>query len=125
MKVYFNTNGTINNIPASDTVFFKNSGNFNYIYLYGIPTGETVKVSYTREDKKAVGPFLASYGNDPEEVYCVIVRVPADALKVAGQLGISILAEHDEIDGETTTTVTQAFAKITATVFDNGAVITP
>ena len=125
MKVYFNENGTINRIPDTDTVFFKNSGNFNYIYLYGLPESQTVKVSYKREDRKRVGPYQASYGTDSESEDCVIVRIPAEALKVAGQLEVSIIAEHDEIEGEETITVTQAFAKIACTVFDNDAVITP
>lgn len=129
MQVYFNANGTINRIPVSDTVLFKNSGNFNYIYLYGIPAGETVTVSYTRQDGKQNGPYQASYGTDPEGASCVVVRIPADALTVAGQLQIFILAQHDiqETVGEQTitTTVRHAYAGITATVFDNEAVVVP
>ena len=125
MQVYFNANGTINRIPVTDTVFFKNSGNNNYIYLYGIPDGQTVTVSYKREDGKRVGPYQASYGNDPDETYCVIIRVPASPLKVAGELEIFILASHEEtIEGEVET-VSSAYASITVKVFDNDAIVTP
>ena len=93
MKIYFNTNGTISRIESS--VLVQNSGNYNYIYIYGITAevGLTVKVSYERPDRRKAGPYLATSGTDDDDVACFIARIPAEALTVDGGLQIYILTE--------------------------------
>ena len=129
MKVYFNTNGTINNIPSDDTKFFQNSGNDQELVLYGIPEGEDVQVTFTRADKVKFGPYLASYDYDNEEVLVVILPMPIEAFEVAGGVRISVLAQHEveeEIGGIITTKlVRHAYAQIGITVYPNDAVVVP
>ena len=127
MKVYFNTNGTIKNIPTDDTRFFQNSGNDQELILYGIPEGEDVMVTFTRSDRVKYGPYLADYDYDDNEVLVVKLLMPPEAFEVAGGVRISILAQHEaeeEIGGiMTTKLVRHAYAKVGITVYENDAVV--
>ena len=129
MKVYFNANGTINNIPSDDTKFFQNSGNDQEVVLYGVPEGEDVHVTFTRPDKVKFGPYLANYDTDEEEVVVVKCPMPIEAFEVAGGVKISIVAQHEveeEIGGiMTTKLVRHAYAQIGITVYPNDAVVVP
>jgi len=125
MKVYFNPNGTISNIPSDDTKFFQNSGNDQNLTIYGIPAGEDVLITFTRPDKVKYGPYVGEYQLD-ESVVCPI---PIEALEVAGGVKISIIAQHEveeEMGGIVTTKlVRHAYAMVGITVYENDAVVVP
>jgi hypothetical protein len=129
IKVTFNDDGLVASGGLITGTLIQNSGNFNYIYIYGLPADLTIGVSYTRPDGFPIGPIAADYGYDTAEtpVYCVIARIPKEALAVAGGLYISIVASEEvteTVEGvETTTTVQRGFADIVATIAANRAVV--
>lgn len=127
IKVTFNEEGNIAASGLKTATLIQNSGDFNYVYIYGLEAGLSVKISYIRPDGFPIGPFAGTYGYDPEEVYCVYGRIPKEALAVAGGLFVSIVAEKDiteTVEGvTTTTTVIQAFADVVATIAVNRSVV--
>ena len=82
-----------------DTHYIQNQDGTAYLYVYGVDPSWLVKVVFTRDDKFAIGPIGSTYDVDPDDVYCHIIEVPVDVLKVPK--GFSVSAGVYEPQGTT------------------------
>jgi len=82
-----------------DTHYIQNQDGTAYLYVYGVDPLWLVKAVFTRDDKFAIGPIGSTYDVDPDDVYCHIIEVPVDVLKVPK--GFSVSAGIYEPQGTT------------------------
>lgn len=84
-------------IGATDLRFVKNSENVFPAYIYGVPLGYTVKLSYTKPDNNLVGPIGSVRMNDPDGLPCYYSQIPEKALTIKGEIGVSIGVYSDPV----------------------------
>lgn len=89
MKLTINqTNNTVSSV--TDTRIVQNSSGINYVYIYGVASGQVVKCTFRKPDGNLVGPINSVYDVDADSVACFVCIIPSTALTLAGDIGVSV-----------------------------------